>query len=141
MTWSIIPTYFGKERIQCILQDPVSATHLYVGTFKGLYHGSPATSDWLKLNIGYSIPDVSDIQVDPFKPDTLVATSYLVGGVYVTDNRGKKWERIDTYTSPIRGYSFTFDKHQEGKLYIGTYGHSIAVTSNYRDGLKAPQTN
>ena len=134
-TWESLNVTFGSERIQCVLHDPVKKSHIYVGTFKGLYHGSPDSDEWKKIGFGYEIPDISDIQVDPFDPDTLIATSYLIGGVYVNRDKERRWKRIDSYHNPIRAYSLSFDPHQKGRLYIGTYGHSIACNNNYVEDL------
>ncbi|OGL42405.1 MAG: hypothetical protein A2161_17280 [Candidatus Schekmanbacteria bacterium RBG_13_48_7] len=131
-TWIKINSPFSNERIQCILQDPLSESHLYVGTFKGLYHGNPIAEKWNNLDFGYGIPDISDIKADPFDPNTLIVSSYLIGGVYVSNDRGLKWDRIDSYYDPVRAFSLVFDPFLQGRIYLGTYGHSIACNNAYR---------
>lgn len=126
-TWNNITSGLPARYMTCVRFSPAFDNEIFVGVSGfGTGHVFRSTnlgSNW--TNISTTLPDipVNDIFIDPSIPDKrfFVATDL---GVYVTENAGDTWIKLDQGFPNTAAMSFSY--HSQTKtLRVGTHGRGI----------------
>ena len=116
----------------------VSGTHLFVGTWSGVFRSTNHGTSWTRVNSGLTHTYVLALAVS----DTNIFAGTLGGGVFQSTNNGTSWTAINSGLTDSNVYSLAVERTS---VFAGTWGggvfHSynngkswIAASSGLTDG-------
>jgi photosystem II stability/assembly factor-like uncharacterized protein len=124
-TWGALTTFFSDVPTTTIALDPEYPERLLVGTPFGGYQSDDAGHSWKKL-----MPDSRDFPVGTLLIDANRSERMYLGGlrshgVYVTQNRGTTWQRLDRQMPHNHTWAIALDASQPATVFVGTSGGGV----------------
>ncbi len=136
-TWGLLPLENGASpACRSIAIDPWKNTTLYLGTrSEGIHKSTDGGTTWQARNNGgdsaLANAEVFDLEVDPTKPDGVVAAFWGLGILRSTD-AGATWERVTREVSALSSATTHVVLHPKnsGTMVYATEAGTIARTTN-----------
>jgi uncharacterized protein (TIGR03437 family) len=117
--------------IQGLAVSPADSSHLYAATSQGIYRTTDGGVEWFASNAGLAEPEfntgnpaeVQAIFIDPANPSrlyALLATIETPQEIFVSEDAGDTWRRVDFGVEATRLTAFAIDPVNPARLYAGT---------------------
>jgi uncharacterized protein (TIGR03437 family) len=119
--------------IQALAVNPLDSMNLYAATTQGVFRTSDGGVTWVASTEGLArsqdsgpdvVPAVQAIVIDPRNPSRLYAllSSFPPAPeeVFVSEDAGASWQRIDFGTAPGRVVALAVDPNNSARIYAGT---------------------
>ena len=121
ITWEeILSLRATGNRIRSMAIAPSETETVYAGTDRGLYQQSPGTRGWEKVftGVGEEEKTVLSIAVNPEDPDMILIGTR--GGLFLTGNRGKEWQKSHGLPSGFSIYAVAIDHSSTRRIYAAS---------------------
>jgi photosystem II stability/assembly factor-like uncharacterized protein len=113
-----------------IAVDKKRPDNVYVGTTQALYISRDGGKSWRISGGNLPLGSFTSILINPDDPEEIFVSSSLEndGGIYFSENSGKKWKRLDSKEMNIpsrRVWSMAFDAHDPNKIFAGSHSSGV----------------
>src|SRR5687768_3583867 len=136
-TWQQVAGVPANSPVNIIVQDPLRATHIYVGTKTAFYLSHDGGQNWSRRGGDLPFGDFSSILINPRNTNEIFAGNAYQngatgGGVYRSANAGQTWTRIDLRElrlPSMRIWALALDPRDQSTLFVGSHSAGVYVVS------------
>lgn len=130
-TWRELSIHGESYPVQAVAEDEATDL-LYVGTTLGAFRLDTSQDNYAWTRVGGGLPliSVSVIAVNPHYRHELIVGDQRYGGLFLSSDAGRSWDRIDVGFASSRVSTFCFDFRNSQRLFVGTLSGGIYV-GNY----------
>lgn len=118
----------GRE-ITAVAADPCDPRVIYAGSAEGLFKSSDGGASWDSLSVGgdVDLEDLEDLEVEPYRPDTIYAQQDTGPLLLESGDGGATWKEVRGGGFHSPGGAMELAPENPGTLYVGGGGNLETV--------------
>lgn len=126
-SWTLTSAEVGRPMVGALAEDPADPQVLYAGTLDGVYRSEDGGEYWQLMSGAMGKLFVQSLAVG-LEEGCIYAGAR--SGIYLSENRGATWQWAEDDTAGIAVFSLLVDPHDGDRLYAGSWGHNILLTTD-----------